>query len=377
MIVVVTCLCMTLHSAHAASVGETEADRPWVMSYYTDYQTGYLLPKDVDYSLMTHIVVGAIGVTATGTVREPGKTAGGMWHDLATDIEVRAHREGVKTLLWLGGPGKQDAFKSASSDQYRASFVRNILTLVDALKYDGVDINWEPIRPEDASSTLALVRDLRAARPTLLITLPIDWVPTTVANKKDLSLYLQLASYVDRLFIMSYSMAGPWPGWKSWHGSALAGHTSSAPSSIRSSVAAYVAAGVPKNKLGIGIGAYATAWEHPVRSVRQTLPKTFVPADVHTMSMRTMYERYYSKKAEKWDGVAKVPYLSFKKARGDFSCGFLSYENRKSVLEKARYVKSEKLGGVLVWNIGTDFLPEELNKGNRFPLLRAVRDVVH
>jgi chitinase len=189
---------------------------PWLMAYYVGYQNHYLKPRDVDYSLMTHIVVGGVSVNANGTLDEHWHMENGDGEDMARDVQKRAKKAGVKTLVWLGGPNEEDKFLSASSDLYRATFVKNIVKLVEDLKYDGVDIDWEPIRKYDEASVLALVKDLRAAKPDLIITIPVNWVPTTVIGVKDMSMYKEFAKYVDRLFIMSYSMAGPWPGWRAW-----------------------------------------------------------------------------------------------------------------------------------------------------------------
>jgi len=346
------------------------ADEQWLMTYYVGYQNGYLKPKDVDYSLMTHIVVGGVGVRPDGSLNEHWHLSNGDGREMAEDVGKRADRANVKKLIWLGGPNEEEYFYEATKDETRATLVANILELVDELDYDGVDIDWEPIRAKDEVGILKLVQDLRAEDPDLLITVPVNWVPSSILYSKDLSLYRSLSKYADKIFIMSYSMAGPWPGWESWHGSALAGDSATTPSSIKTSVYAYQRAGVPDEKLGIGIGTYATCWEYPVRDVEQRLPSTFYPRDVHTMSMRTLKDDYYLRKYEEWDNTAKMPYLSFNRARGDLDCGFISYENERSIEEKVEYMKRKDLGGLIVWNIGTGYYPEK-SRSNRHPLLEA------
>jgi len=336
-------------------VVERDVDGPWLMTYYVGYQNGYLKPRDVDYSLMTHIVVGGVGVRSDGTLNEHWHLENGDGREMALEVGKRANRQGVRKLIWLGGPNEQDKFYAAAEDRNRARFVENIVELVDELDYDGVDIDWEPIRPQDEARIVRLVRDLRKADPDLIITIPVNWVPTTILTAKDLSVYEELALYVDKLFIMSYSMAGPWSGWDSWHGGALKGDSLSTPGSVRTSTLAYELAGVPKEQLGIGIGTYATCWEYPVVKPNQDIPYGFYPRDTHVMSMRTMMDDYHNKGAEKWDPRAAVPYLSFSKARGDFDCGFISYENERSIEAKMEYVLDRDLGGAIVWNIGTGY----------------------
>lgn len=352
-----------------------KAEKPWVMPYYAGYQNDYLKPRDIDFSVMTHIVVGGVGINADGSLNEHWHMPKGGGNAMALDVGKRAKRADVKTLVWLGGPNEEDKLYAATSDAVRSVTVKNILALVDRLGYDGVDIDWEPIRAQDGPRLVALVRDLRAARPDLLITVPVNWVASSIIFKKDLSLYKELSLYVDKLFIMSYSMAGPWDDWQSWHTSALAGDTKSTPTSVKTSVFAYLRAGVPKEKLGIGVATYAVCWEYPVTRPAQLLPTGFTSAKVHSMSMRTMLGDYYASKRERWDTKAQVPYVSFTKETGDFSCGFISYENKRSLALKGEYVRKQGLGGVIVWNLGTGYAPDSGSK-NRHALLRSIYTTV-
>ncbi len=259
-----------------------------------------------------------------------------------------ASKEGVKKLIWLEGLNEEDKFYSVTSDENRAVFVKNILKLLKEINYEGVDIDWEPIRKKNEPNVLKLVQDLRRADPDITITVSVNWVPSSILLSKNLSLYKNLLQYVDRMFIMSYSMAGPWPGWKSWHGVALTGDSIYTPGSIKTSTYAYLKAGVPKEKLGIGIGTYATCWKSPIKQSNQKLPTTFYSRDTYTISIRTMLDGYYKSKYEEWDRKAKVPHLSSVKPLGELGCGFISYENERSLEEKVAYMKQMDLGGVMV-----------------------------
>jgi chitinase len=65
---------------------------------------------------------------------------------------------------------------------------------------------------------------------------------------------------------------------------------------------------------------------------------------------------------EKWDDNAKVPY----KTKGKY---FLSYDNVKSIGLKADYVRCEKLGGIIIWQVFGDMMNMSSGavlKGNKF-----------
>src|SRR5437867_2557147 len=62
--------------------------------------------------------------------------------------------------------------------------------------------------------------------------------------------------------MMSYGMVWFGEGWQSWHTSPLFGETPSAPSSISNTTQALHTAGVPYEKIGIGVGFYSTPYEN-------------------------------------------------------------------------------------------------------------------
>jgi chitinase len=173
----------------------------------------------------------------------------------------------------------------------------------------------------------------------------------------DLSYFASLGM-LDQLNIMSYGAAGVWQGWKSWHSSALYQQDSATPTSIDSSVQAYVAAGVPKAKLGIGIGAYGLCYTPPVSGPDQDLPDgAAIAASDGTMSYAVIMQSYYTQSARQWDSLARVPYLSFTTATGPKGCGYISYDDDQSIAEKAAYVKAQGLGGVIMWEINEEYMP--------------------
>lgn len=347
--------------------GPSATGSPWVMGYYVGYQRSLYPETSVDFTYMTHIAVGAIQATPTGGVTTDFYIDNTNGPAMARTLASRAHAAGRKAILMLGGAGYHDNLASATSSTYRATFVANLLRTLDNLGYDGIDVDWEPVSTADQPQLLQFLRDLRAARPGILLTFPVNWVGSSTTVD---SWYGQVASVVDRMNVMSYEMAGNWPGWVSWHSAALYGQGADHPSSVSSNAVAYRAAGVPAAKLGIGVGAYGSCWRGVTAPLQTVGSGAGVVASDNAMSYANIVGQYYTSAAYRWDTTARMGYLSFAAPTGPQQCTFVSYENPQSVAEKAAYVAGQGLGGTIVWTIGQGHLPNA-TAGAQDPLLKA------
>jgi chitinase len=332
------------------------------------YQRSLYPETTVDFTYMTHIIVGAIQATPTGGVTTD------FWVDntngpiMARTLSTRAHQAGRKALLMLGGAGYRTNLVSATSNTYRAAFVANLLRTMDDLGYDGIDVDWEPVLDSDKPQVLAFLRELRAARPNILLTFPISWVN---ANWGADPWYAQVAGLVDQLNVMSYQMADNWGGWVSWHSGALHGEGGNRPSSVASTARAYQAVGIPAAKLGIGIGAYGSCWRG-VNGMYKSLDGTSATIVAHdnVMSFTNIMTQYYSSAAYQWDDAAKSGFLSFAAPTGPQGCTMVSFEDERSVAEKGAFVRNGGAGGAIVWTIQQGRLPNA-PAGSQDPLLSA------
>src|SRR5262249_26729302 len=139
--------------------------------------------------------------------------------------------------------------------------------------------------------------------------------------------FAQVAPLVDQFNMMTYQMADNWGGWVSWHQAALYGQAGNHPSSVSSSAQAYVAAGVPAAKIGIGLAFYGSCWRGPT-ALLQTLASSWgVVASDNVMSYANIMSQYYTSAAYQWDATAKAGYLSFSSTTGPQQCTLVSYED--------------------------------------------------
>ena len=266
---------------------------------------------------------------------------------MAKALTTRAHAAGKKAILMVGGAGEHGGWVGAASDANRARFVQNLLATMDRLGFDGIDIDWEPVETADRPSLLALARALRAARPGMLLTFPIGWINAN-AGAAD-PWYATLAQSLDQVNVMAYDMAGAWDGWVSWHTSALTGEGADHPSSNASSLAALAAAGIPKAKLGMGIGFYGMAWRNVTGPLQRiTSANDFKASDNYVTYAYVM--RYYSDAAYRWDASAQASYLTFT-SPVDGDVRFISYESPQAIAAKGAFAKAQGYGGTIIWTI--------------------------
>lgn len=356
---------------------DTDADSPdgpvaptrWVSGYYVGYQRDLYPPAEVDFTSLTHLMVGRIEPRADGSLATHFDIDDVAGPAMARDLAGRAHDAGVVPVLMVGGAGVY-TWADASSDTNRAAFVANLLAVMDDLGFDGLDLDWEPIATEDQPLLRALAEDLRAASPGIVLTIPLGWVN---ANFPDVdAFYADVAPLFDQVNLMTYSMAGAWGGWQSWHSSALAGETASTPSSVSSSIDAYLAAGVPAAKLGIGIGFYGECWSS-VTGPGQDGP--VYEAGDNAMSYTNIMASYFDATAREYDDAASVPYLSFSTPTGPEGCTFVSYDDPESIAAKGAYVREAHLGGAIIWTINQGYIATN-PAGSRNPPLEAARDSI-
>jgi chitinase len=370
-----------------------QASEIWVMGYYVGYHAGLQPPDEVDYSAMTHIMVGAVIPQNDGTFDEEFYlgSSGSAWAQQTVNL---AHAAGIKAVLMVGGAGSHTAFQATQNPTVRATFVSNLTQTVNNYGFDGIDLDWEPISDSDRDDILALSQALRTAMPDKVMTLPMGWSNSNYPLTD--SFWGQLSQYFDRVNMMSYHMTWIGDGWESWHSSALYGEASTTPSSINHTVSAYLASGIPGEKIGIGMGFFGEPYENGSWSGGTFVHKTSPPYITHPgqstdeaairvsdnwFSYSNIMHYVYDSNARQWDNTAQVPYLSFDTPfespwpawpTPPITTTYVTYEDEQSIAAKGLYVHNEELGGCIIWTISQGYL-DWLSSGEKDPLMKAVK----
>lgn len=339
----------------------------WVSGYYAGWFHDWHSPEDaiaaVDMTALTHFIFGRYapgGGTLGGACGTLVLGAGSGHQIVEQPLIAKAHAAGKKALLMLGGAGDGPGFDCSTKPALRAQFIGAIVSKVAEKGYDGVDVDWEENfgTPAQQRQVLDFLTELRAAKPSMVLTFPAFW--TSINFPTITAWHVAVAALVDQYNLMTYSMAGTWTGWVSWHHSPLKDAQPTHPTSIEASVSEYVTAGVPKSKLGIGIGTYGIYYSNgPVTAPRQPLGLSKAEGnDVENATRNLIAEGAFKQPngTVLWDVAAQQSYVSysppwFRYGPSGPAIGYLSFEDRKSIAAKGQWVKANGLGGTIVWTI--------------------------
>ena len=363
-------LLLALAAFSVQAAGAAPPKRPakpnplWVTAYYAVWvqQAGAPSPAGIDYSAFSHLIHFAVVPAADGSI---DTSKDNITPADSSAVLAPAHKAGRKVLLSVGGWLTSAAFRSAYSDAHRAVFINNLLHLVTSRGYDGLDIDMEPLEASDAPGYTVFIRDLKTqmatANPKLLL---------TAATAAQPEMFARLAPQFDQINLMTYDLAGPWTGFKTWHNSALYGDGQTLmnpgqPFPSASGMAEkFIAAGVPRRELGIGAAFYGTVWtgaDAPGQPISGVTMQTGVP-------YAAILNTYYQPGRVRWDPLAQAPYLSIDAPEKQF----VSYDNEMLCMRKVAYARAQGLGGVMVWELGSGYCPTR-PAGQREPLLAAIK----
>jgi len=282
---------------------------------------------------------------------------------LAALREVRARHPHLKLLLSLGGWGAPGFSEAAFTKESRARFIASSLEFLQKEALDGLDLDWEypcePAtggRPEDKANFTALVTELRQAfdgaesklGKRLLLTAATPAGPGQFHGYEWAKLHPQM----DFINLMTYDYHGAWDGFAGFNAPINPmredgfGVTTF---NLRHTVAMYLQAGVPKEKLNVGVPFYGRSYTLG----QGALPRAGVPAAASPAGeplFRNLDKDFPSPPWERgWNPEALQPTLWNPATRT-----WINYDDEASIRLKAAYIVSQGLGGAMFWEMGQD-----------------------
>ena len=215
--------------------------------------------------------------------------------------------------------------------------------------FDGIDIDWESPEEKDAGNFLALLQEFRrqmnSMRRGLLLSIAVDESPLTFAGTD----FAAIAPLVDQVGVMSYDYVGPWSPTTGF----LAPLFSDDPQdshTIEKSIASYKTAGVPSEKLLMGLPFYGYSWTD-VEIFNDGLFQRgcAVAQDRSYRDIRSFATNFTAHR----DELSQAPWIFSDRT-------FFTYEDPVSVRFKVSYAVFQHLGGVMMWELSGDTADAEL-----------------
>ena len=342
----------------------------WVIAYWAGWENTIQTPDDIDYSLFTHIVVGSALVkdSSTGSLDTSffqGSVAQG--ETIAMKITSNAHKSSRKALLMFGGGGYGWPILSAMQTNPSA-LVTTLVSTAKRLGFDGIDLDWED--NIDATLFVDLVKRLKSADSSLTLTVPgmmmnPNMSPTVASYIPEL-----VKQGVERYSVMSYIPSCVlWGyGWLSWHASPISGCKTFTPVCIEDTLTRLTNAGIPKSKLGLGIGLYAGCYTGGITGPNQATTGTgsIIGSD-GSMPLRTLQ---WDPATRHWDNEALTSYLSLSTANAQ-GCQYVTFDDEESMEFKGNWSRANGYGGVIVRSIGKGYIGSN-PIGKREPFMSAI-----
>ena len=339
-----------------AGVTFASAQTHWVTAYYAAWAKWNSTPVDVpqiDFTCATHWVLFTMPPTSSGTFDGTGS---GIDTARMRQFVNAVHGAGKKAIIGTGGWGSDYTGVVTNS----TTSVNFLINLMRTYGYDGVDIDWEPVPSAQYANFAAWVKALKTA----MLAVNPQAVLTQAALGYDQAL-VNNQQYLDQINLMTYDMSGPWPGWVSWHNSAIFDGGNRFPStggllpSIDASITSYTTAGVPASKLGFGIEFYGYIWNGvtgPMQSGFGTVQNTVPYAQIMDA---------YAGLPLKWDAAAQAAYYSPPNQ-------FVSFDADTTMGVKANYMRAKGIGGVIVYEVAAAYR-NNMPAGFKDQLLQTVK----
>lgn len=252
--------------------------------------------------------------------------------------ELKKKRRYLKTLMSIGGWGTKDTFVAAFlNPQKMDTFVKSAVTMANCYHFDGIDIDWEyPSNDAEARQLVEVLSRLRAALgPSRLLSVACPGGDDALAIlRPHLSAMDKSLSFWN---VMCYDYAGKsWSGTTGFH-SNLFGHNGDNLMCSDSIITNYLEAGASRNKLVLGMPAYARCFASPAQpSIGQPFNKSTGPDDLQYKEIPEKDEQFDHR---------KVSAFAVDKSRGLL----LTYDSPLSARIKAKYVELKKLAGGMWW----------------------------
>lgn len=290
----------------------------------------------------------------SGKPDDPASPFRGYFHQLKA---LKKHYPRLKILISLEGAGFAEDARAENRKAFVASCVDVFLRgnfapgIHESGIFDGFDIDWEYPHAEDAANFRALLEEfrsqMRAVRPGLRLSIAVGHSPQMLPGTD----FAAIAPLVDQVGVMNYDYTGPWSQTTGFLAPLFTSPADPRHSnSIEKNIAEYQAAGVPAEKLLMGVPFYGYSWTavgHTNNGLFQTGRAVHGDQPYRYIRTLTAASSVYR------DPRSQAPWLFDGET-------FWTYEDAVSVRYKVSYAANKRLGGVMIWELSDDTTDAEL-----------------
>ncbi|XP_050394209.1 chitotriosidase-1 [Patella vulgata] len=352
---------------------------------------GKFKPNNIDPSLCSHIIYAFAKLVGNNLKAFE-------WNDESTDWMVGLYAEftnlkksnpGLKTMLGVGGwnMGSGPFHAMVATAAGRNAFATSTVQFLRKRNFDGLDLDWEyPANrgspPQDKGLFTELVKEIQAAfradaqqsgKPKLILSSAVGAGKDKIDTAYDVP---AISKELDFINLMTYDLHGSWESFTGHNAPLYARSDEKGDQALLNvdwAARYWVQKGAPKNKINVGIDLYGRAFT--LKDPNHSLPgdPTSGPGHAGKFTREAGFLSYYEICDIKKSGgqvhrikEQDVPYI----VKGD---QWIGYDDTTSIREKARYVKDNGFGGVMVWALDLDDFQGTCGEG-KYPLMKAVND---
>src|SRR5688572_649815 len=327
------------------------------------YVAGWSMPATIHPRKLTHINFAFARIDGNGrVVFEDSRFAPA----LKSLLKLKQRNPRLKVLISVGGWEAEGFSDAALTQESRRVFAQSAVKFVRAHDLDGIDLDWEypgqgvagiKFRAEDKQNFTLLLETLRAhldsasdadgrsGRDRYLLTIASadrEYFEHTEMKK--------LHVYLDWLNIMSYDFFNSLTATTGHHAGLYASELAAPKDrNADASVRQHLAAGIPPAKLVLGVAFYGRGFAgvNPSNDgLHQSYGKYESDHPYAALADKLIGQQGFTRH---WDDRAKAPFLWNGAAKV-----FISYDDPQSIRAKADYVRANRLGGMMFWELSQD-----------------------
>jgi len=253
------------------------------------------------------------------------------YKDNYSEVLSYARRQGIRTHAGVALMGEEPLHTLLTTANYRENLIKQLVAEVNNNNYDGVNIDFEFIAPEDGPLFTSFLQKLKDELGTDKELSVAVFARTGKEKWPTAYQYDRIGEIADRIVVMAYdysyitSNSGP-----------------VAPIWWVKDVIAYMKKNIPREKILLGIPTYGYDW---------TIGSTERATTVTASKLSVAKSKY--KVQEHFDQKSMSPFYTYMDDNHNYHEIWL--ENSKSLDAKLKIVWDNSLGGISFWRIGNGF----------------------